>query len=112
MFAKDFSISDLERLGPIIEQLLESGKLTDEEKWAVDISCRAATDLASIRHSEVAQEFYSRPDVQDKTEMTTATWLAEHPDAAPGTVTMICGRMNVASIGTDGRLQLTPVFGL
>lgn len=112
MFAKDFSISDLERLGPIIEQLLESGKLTADETWAVDISCRAATDLASIRHSDVAQKFYSRPDIEGQTETTTESWLVENPDAEPGTVAMICGRLNVASIGTDGKLQLTPVFDL
>jgi len=112
MFAKEFSISDLERLGPIIEQLLESGKLTADETWAVDISCRAATDLASIRHSEVAQKFYSRPDIKQHTETTTKSWLAENPNAEPGTVAMICARMNVASIGIDGKLQLTPVFDI
>jgi len=48
------SIQDLDRLGPIVESLLQSKKLTDDEKWAVDLSCRAATDLARIRHSELA----------------------------------------------------------
>ncbi len=49
MFAKDFSIKDLERLGTIIERLLQSDKLTEDEKWAVDQSCRAAAELAQIR---------------------------------------------------------------
>lgn len=112
MFAKDFNFSDLERLGPIIEQLLESGKLTAEETWAVDIAGRAATDLASIRHSEVAQNFYARPDIQGQTESTTESWLEENPHADPGTVAMICGRLNVASIGINGKLQLTPILHL
>ncbi|MEM6690355.1 MAG: hypothetical protein AAF664_13065 [Planctomycetota bacterium] len=112
MFAKDFNISDLERLGPIIEQLLGSGKLTDDEAWAVHLACRAATDLASIRHLDVAQRFYSRSDIEAQSESTTESWLEKNADAEPGTVAMICGRVNVASIGTDGKLQLTPVFDL
>jgi len=112
MFAKDFSISDLERLGPIIEQLLKSGKLTENEKWAVDLSCRAATDLASIRHSEVARHFYTRPDIEEQTATTVASWLADNSNATAGTVTAICGRMHVASIGPGGKLQLTPILDL
>ena len=112
MFAKDFSISDMERLSRIIEQLLESGKLTADEKWAVDLSGRAAADLAFIRASEVAREFYARPDIQEESAKTTASWLAENSNAKPGTVTCICGRMHVASIGTDGELQLSPIFDL
>ncbi len=112
MFAKDFSFTDLERIGPVVEQLLESGKLTADEKWAVDISCRAAMDLASIRHTEVAQKFYARPDIQQRTEETINSWLAQNPNADPGTVTMICARTYVASIGRDGELQLTPVLDL
>jgi len=112
MFAKDFTISDLERLGPIIEQLLGSGKLTGDEWWAVDISARAATDLASIRHSDIAREFYSRPEIEERTSATVASWLADNPDAQAGTVVPICGRMNVASVGSDGKLQLTPILDL
>jgi len=112
MFAKNFTISDLERLGPVIEQLLNSGKLTEDEWWAVDISARAATDLASIRHSDVAHEFYSRPEIEERTSVTVGSWLADHPDAPAGTVVSICGRMNVASVGSDGQLQLTPILEL
>lgn len=40
MFARDFSMTDLERIGPVIESLLVSGKLTDEERDAVDLCGR------------------------------------------------------------------------
>ncbi len=110
MFAKDLSVADLERLGPIIEQLLQSGRLTDDEKWAVDLSCRAAMDLVQIRHSEVAKDFYGRPDIQERSENSIAEWLMHNADAAPGTVTAICGQMHVASCGEDGKLNLFPLL--
>ena len=112
MFAKDFNIQDLERLGPIVERLLKSGKLTDEEKWAVDQSCRAATDLAHIRHSEIVQSFYARPDIEEQSAKSIAEWLTSNIDAKPGTVTAIRGRMHVASYGPDGKLDLYPLLDL
>ena len=112
MFAPNFSNTDLERVGPIIESLLDSGKLTDEERYAVDLCGRAATDLALIKHSEVAIRFYGRPDIESQTADSVAAWLSEHPDAEPGTVTSVAGRMHVASIGSDGKLQLSPLVGL
>ena len=112
MFAPHFSITDLERVGPVIESLLDSGKLTDEERYMVDLCCRAATDLVLIKHSEVAIRFYGRPEIEKRTADSVAAWLSEHPDAEPGTVTSIAGRMHVASIGRDGKLQLTPMIGL
>lgn len=112
MFAPDFSIADLERIGPVIESLLDSGKLNAEEHSVVDLCCRAATDLASIRHSEIATRFYSRPDIETQFANSIAAWLAEHSDAEPGTVTSIAGRMHVASTGRDGTLQLTPLLDL
>ena len=112
MFAKDFSIQDLERLGPIVERLLQSEKLTDDEKWAVEQSCRAATDLAHIRHSEVAKAFYSRSDIEERSANSIAEWLAKNINAKAGTVTVICGRLHVASYGPDGKLNLYPVLDL
>jgi hypothetical protein len=112
VFAKDFNISDLERLGPIIERLLESGKPTDDEVWAVDLCFHAASDLASIRHTEVAREFYARPEIQERSADSIRSWLATNGDAKPGTVVSICGRIHVVSMGMDGNLQLCPVLDL
>jgi len=112
MFAKDFSLSNFERLGPILEQLLESGKLTDDEWWAVDLSGRAAADLASIRHSADARRFYARPDIEEQTSATIDSWLALNSNATAGTITAICGRMHVASVGPDSKLQLLPILNL
>ncbi len=81
MFAKDFSIKDLERLGTIIERLLQSDKLTEDEKWAVDQSCRAAADLAQIRLSEIAREFYARPDIDERCANSISEWLVNNVDA-------------------------------
>lgn len=103
-------MSDIGRLGPIVEQLLESGKLTEDERMAVDLTFRAAADLALIRHSEIAREFYARRDIQERTATTLEKWLADNSDAAPGTVTAICGRLHVASMGGNGKLQLTPIL--
>ena len=112
MFAQGFSIRDLERLGRIVERLLRSGKLTDDERWAVDQSCRAATDLAHIRHSEIAKAFYARPDIEERCANSIAEWLMNNNDAKPGTVTAICGRMHVASYDRQGNLGLYPVLEL
>ena len=112
MFAPEFSISDTERIGPIIESLLNSEKLNADEHAAVDLCCRAAFDLATIRHSEIAKQFYARADIMEKSTVSISEWLADNPDAAPGTMTGIAGRMHVASVGRDGKLQLTPVLEL
>jgi len=112
MFAPDYSHDDVTRVGPIIESLLHSGRLTDDEHAAVDLCCRAAADLASIRHSETATKFYARPDIQSRSADTVDAWLHDHGDAEPGTVTSIMGRMHVASIGRDGILLLTPILDL
>lgn len=112
MFAEQFGTRDLERLGPIVDQLLQSGKLTADETWAVDQSCRAAADLAQIRHSETARAFYARPDIEERSATSIADCLVDHADAAPGTVTAVCGRMYVASYDREGRLRLYPVLEL
>ncbi len=112
MFSQNFSIKDMERLGPIIERLLQSGKLTDDEKWAVDQSGRAASDLALIRHSEIAKAFYARAEVKEQCANSIREWLMNNVDAEPGTVTAICGRMHVASYDRHGNLGLYPVLDL
>ena len=112
MFAPDFSMVDLERIGPVIESLLSSGKLSDEEHAVVDLCGRAAADLGMMRQSEVAKEFYSRSEIAQHSADSIAEWLAENPAAAPGTVTAIAGPMHVASLGRDAKLQLTPILEL
>lgn len=56
MFAKEFNTEDFERLVRIVDSLIQSEKLTEEEKWAVDQSCGAASDLLAIRHSEILRK--------------------------------------------------------
>ena len=112
MLAPDFSISEFERVGPIIESVLKSEKLNAAERAAVDLCARAAFDLANIRHTEVAQQFYSRADIMDKSTASISKWLTDNPNAEPGTITGIAGRMHVATIGRDGKLQLTPILEL
>lgn len=109
VFAREISISDMERLGPVIEQLLDSGKLTEDERWAVDLAARAAADLALTRHSETAVKFYDRSEMQKRLADSVSTWLAANANAEPGTVTTIAGRIHVASIDRNGRLQLLPL---
>jgi len=94
MHASEFSVADIERIGPVIESLLKSDKLSPEEHSAVDLCGRAAADLALIRHSEVTQQFYERPDVTAQSGLSAAEWLENHPDAEPGTLTSITGRMH------------------
>ena len=55
MLAGDVTIADLERLGSIIEPLITSTRLNEDERWAVESAVRAANDLAMIRHSEIAR---------------------------------------------------------
>ncbi|MCC9644326.1 hypothetical protein LOC71_18770, partial [Rhodopirellula sp. JC740] len=108
MFAPDYSQDDVARVGPIIESLLHSGRLTDNERDAVDLCCRAAADLAAIRHSEIAKDFYARPDIQTRSADTVAAWLRDNPTAKPGTTVPVMGRMHVATYSRDGRLELVP----
>lgn len=110
MHAPEFNMTKIERIGPVIKSLLESDKLSPEEHAAVDLCGRAAADLALIRHSEIAKQFYNRPDVQGQSGLSAAKWLESHPDVEPGTVTSITGRMHVASVGRDGKLQLSPIL--
>lgn len=112
MSAKDLNHQDLERLGHIVERLLQSGKLTDDERWAVDQSCRAAADLVSIRHTEIARAFYARPDMKALHEKSIEQWLVDNRGAQPGTVSLICGRMHVASYDQNGKLGLYPILEL
>jgi len=112
MLAGDVTIADLERIGSIIEPLVNSARLNAEERWAVETAVRAAFDLALIRHTEIARVFYARNDIQQRSVDKTESWLAANRDALPGTVTLICGRLHVASVDIDGVLKLFPVLDL
>lgn len=112
MLSGDVTIADLERLGTVLEPLVNSTRLNEDEKWAVETAVRAANDLADIRHSEFARAFYARDDIQQRSAESIQSWLAANPDATPGTVTAVCGRMHVASVGADGKLQLLPFLDL
>jgi len=112
MFSKELNIADIDRMGPIVEQLIQSGRLSDDETWAVDLSCRAACDLVQIRHSKIAKQFYSQPEIQNECAKTINEWINDNPDATPGTLTAICGQMHVASWGKDGKLGLYPLSDL
>ena len=112
MFTSEFSVEDIRRVGPVIESLLESDKLSPEEHSAVELCGRAAADLALIRHSEVAKQFYERTDIKAQSELSTEEWLRNHPDAEPGTITAIAGRMHVVSVGRDGKIQLTRILDM
>lgn len=112
MSAKDLKIQDLDRLGLIVETLLQSDRLSDDEKWAVDLAGRAASDLAQIRHSEIASAFYARSDMAERSANSISEWIAGNMNATPGTVTSICGRMYVASYDPAGILNLYPILEL
>lgn len=85
MLAGDVTVADVERIGTILEPLVNSRRLSEDEKWAVETAVRAANDLADIRHSEVARAFYARDDIQQRSAETIQSWLAANPDATPGT---------------------------
>lgn len=110
MLSSDVTVADLEQIGRVLEPLINSTRLSDDEKWAVETAVRAANDLADIQHSEVARAFYAREDIQQRSAETIQSWLAANPDAPAGTVTAVCGRMHVASVGRDGKLQLLPLL--
>ena len=48
MFTSEFSVEDIGRVGPVIESLLESDKLSPEEHSAVELCGRAALSLIHI----------------------------------------------------------------
>jgi len=112
MFASDITFADLERLGAVTEPLVNSTRLTEDEKWAIETAVRATAELVMIRHSEVARNFYARDEIHQRSVENVEAWLRANHDAPPGTVTAICGRLHVASVDTDGILRLYPVLEL
>ncbi|TWT85166.1 hypothetical protein CA13_66480 [Planctomycetes bacterium CA13] len=99
---------NFDRIGPVLETLVDSDRLTSDERRAVELCARAAADLISLEHQERMREYYARQDVSQRSADTIAAWLESNPNAEPGTVVAVSCRMHVASFDRSGRLQLTP----
>jgi transcriptional regulator of aromatic amino acid metabolism len=100
---------DFEKLGPVLESLVNSDRVSAEERRAIELCARAAADLCSMHHEHTTKEFYSRPDVQRIESELIDRWLKANQGALAGTPVLIHGRWYVSSYTAIGDLQLTPI---
>lgn len=100
---------DFEKLGPVLEALVKSDRVSDEEHRAIELCARAAVDLLSIEHEQKMKDFYSRPKIQRIETQQLERWLDANKNAAAGVSVLAHGRWYVSSYEPDGKLQLTPI---
>tara|TARA_R110002073_G_scaffold335442_2_gene527419 strand:- start:3511 stop:3879 length:369 start_codon:yes stop_codon:yes gene_type:complete len=100
---------DFEKLGPVLEALVNSDRVSDEERRAIELCARAAVDLLSIEHEQKMKDFYSRPKIQRIETQQLERWLDANKNAAAGVSVLTHGRWYVSSYEPDGKLQLTPI---
>ncbi len=100
---------DFQKLGPVLESLVNSDRISDEERHAIELCARAAVDLLSIEHEHSRQEFYNRPDIIRVESHCIDRWLKENQNAAAGVSVLTHGRWYVSSYASNGKLQLTSI---
>jgi len=100
---------DFEKLGPVLEALVNSDRVSDEERRAIELCARAAVDLLSIEHEQKMKDFYSRPKIQRIETQQLERWLDANENTAAGVSVLAHGRWYVSSYERDGKLQLTPI---
>ncbi len=100
---------DFEKLGPVLESLTSSDRVSEKERRAIELCARAAVDLLSIEHEQTMQEFYDRPNIQRIESKLIERWLDENINAAAGMSVLTHGRWYVSSYASNGKLQLTPI---
>jgi|GEM_PF-1088470 len=100
---------DFEKLGAVLEPLVESDRLTDAERRAVELCIRATFDFLLAESQIKMDEFYKRDDVQQRVVRSREEWLANHPNAKAGDMVIISAAWHVASHDASGHLQLTRV---
>jgi hypothetical protein len=67
------------------------------------------TDYAMRGSTTFAQDF----NIKDFERLgPIVEWVSKNADVKPGTVAAICGRLHVASYGTDGKVNLYPILDL
>ncbi|MDM4018131.1 hypothetical protein [Roseiconus lacunae] len=100
---------DFNKLGPILETLINSDRISEEERRAIELCARASVDLLSLQHEQTMQEFYSRPNIQRIESELIASWLDANQGAPAGRSVLTHGRWYVSSYAADGKLQLIPI---
>ena len=100
---------DFDRIGPVLESLVNSDRVSAEERRAVELCARAAVDLLSAQHEQAMQQFYERPDIQRIETEHVKHWLDTNQGAPAGMSVLTHGRWYVSSYADDGKLQLTPI---
>ena len=100
---------DFDKIGPILESLVGSDRVTDAERRAIDLCARAAVDFMHAKHSVTMDAFYARNDIQQHAAKSKSDWLNRHQNAKAGEMAFIATKWYVTSYDPDGRLQLTEV---
>ena len=100
---------DFEKLGPVLEALVNSDRVSDEERRAIELCARAAVDLLSIEHEQTMHNFYRRPEIQRIETQHLERWLDDNQNSAAGVSVLTHGRWYVSSYEPNGKLQLTPI---
>lgn len=100
---------DFDKIGPVLESLVNSDRVTDVERRAIELCARAAIDFMHAEHGELMDSFYARHDIQQHIGESKADWLDRHPNAQAGEMAFIVTDWHVSTHGPDGKLQLTKV---
>ena len=100
---------DFNTLGPVLESLVNSDRVSKEERRAIELCARATADLLSLQHEQTMQEFYSRPNIQRIESELIDRWLDANQGAPAGMTVLTHGRWYVSSYTANGKLQLTPI---
>ena len=95
---------NFDRIGPVLEALVDSDRLTSDERRAVELCARAAADLISLEHQERMREYYARQDISQRSADTIAAWLENNPNAEPGTVVAVSCRIGIGTRIAPGSL--------
>ena len=98
-----------QKLAAVLEALVNSNRVSHEERRAVDLCLRAAVDLLSIEHEQKVHNFYRRPPIQRIESYHLERWIKGNPTADAGMSVLTHGRWYVTSYAPNGKLQLTPI---
>ncbi len=100
---------DFDKIGPILESLVGSERVSKDERRAIELCARAAADFLSFQHEQKMENWYVRPNIQRVESDCINRWLDANQGAAAGVSVLTHGRWYVSSYAADGKLQLTPI---
>jgi hypothetical protein len=110
MSAGQSAFLDVEATCKVLQRVSLQFAEDSEEREAISAAACALLTVVTINARREFEAFLaSREPLQHASEEMLAEWLANHPDAEPGTTVVIGGRSHVVTLGYDSRLHLAPI---